>query len=714
MSLVSDLAYATWRPLGPAPVSAPPDVSHGRVCGRMVCLAMHPTDMNIAYAASDSGGIWRTTSWLEAAPDWSPLTDEQATLNMGASSNAYHALLLHPMNPSFVFAGCGRGLLKSVNGGGNWDLLGAGVLDQGAGVGSVAVDPTDETLQTVYVSVWPQSGQEDGRCGIFKSSNGGSTWSKLQPPGAETCGATDVVVARYDSSVLFAGFVGSADSNQAASGVYWSKNGGSTWAPLSNGIDAGNAIGGPHAGIILDTSTVAGHAYVAYLKQTSSNPQQAVVYRAATIDGGNSWQKLPPTITSPQVGTPEWRSWHLLLAVDPDNPLIVVVNDSYLLWGAINYAEVAPGDAAAWARIDIPGPGGGGDDYVSGSFSPENDLRMMFTSDQGVYDAGILAGQWQNKSGNLQVTQFYNVTPDPADTDVIYGIAQDHRWALRFEYNPDNVWTYLPSGSEYGTVLADPLHSNVLFVADTKAGVLNRSTDGGNSFSPIFQFSSAIQNVPAIQSVVMDPSNSSRIIVGVQTPWETTNADATDPTFRPLKAALPEVPGSAIFSITSMAIAPSRPAVLYVSTAVTMQPGGNPSTGRIYVTESSGESWSESDSGLPYGTDDGYMTSLVVDPEDWTIAYGVGWFGIWKLFGGTWTAVPGPSNQNVWTVYVDWNSGAIFAGTDIGVYRSENAGQSWSRAGNGLPNVWVKDLKPIGDAGLCAATWGRGLWATRL
>jgi hypothetical protein len=124
------LSRLNWTLLGPQPVTNGTE----RSTGRITALAADPTNTNLLYVATAGGGVWKTTG---SGSHWAPLTDNQATLYMGA-------IALAPSDPNIVYAGtgeanygpskialrrenifAGRGILKSTDGGATWSLLGS-------------------------------------------------------------------------------------------------------------------------------------------------------------------------------------------------------------------------------------------------------------------------------------------------------------------------------------------------------------------------------------------------------------------------------------------------------------------------------------------------------------------------------------------------------------------------------------------------------------
>ncbi len=145
------IAVGNWVEKGPIRITGGQVPGRGYVSGRVAALAADPVNANIFYAAAAYGGLWKTT---DAGQSWTPLTDQQATLSMGA-------VAVSRSNPSIIYAGTGestnsgssfygRGILKSTNGGTSWALLGSAEFDRTT-ISEIAIHPTDPN--TVYVAV---------------------------------------------------------------------------------------------------------------------------------------------------------------------------------------------------------------------------------------------------------------------------------------------------------------------------------------------------------------------------------------------------------------------------------------------------------------------------------------------------------------------------------------------------------------------------------
>lgn len=167
-----------FRSIGPAVTS-----------GRVVGFAVHPTDPNHYFVAVASGGVWKTTN---AGTTWKPVFDGEGSYSIGC-------VVMDPKNPDVVWVGTGEnnsqrsvgygdGVYRSDDGGTTWKNVG---LPQSEHIGKILLDPRDSN--TVYVAAQGPLWGPGGDRGLYKSTDGGQTWSKVLAI-SENTGVTDVVL----------------------------------------------------------------------------------------------------------------------------------------------------------------------------------------------------------------------------------------------------------------------------------------------------------------------------------------------------------------------------------------------------------------------------------------------------------------------------------------------------------------------------------------
>ena len=362
--------------------------------------------------------------------------------------------------------------------------------------------------------------------------------------------------------------------------------------------------------------------------------------------------------------------------------------------------------------------GGGkaiGDDWVNIAFQPKG--NVVVTADRDVYRYDPKEKIWKSKEGNLQVTLFYDVTPDPKNVDVAYGVAQDHPRAMKFTGSIE--WAYMPAGGETGKVLVDPGNTSILYVSNPldPANFVARSTDAGVTWKVIFVASDFVANDYSLaysvqRSFAMDPKNSARLLIGTTKVWETKNATAASPTWSAVSGILGG-PNVAQQYITALAIAPSAPQTVYAAT----------SDGHVWATTNGGSNWAARDTGL-FGMGAGKVVDIRIDPKnpDHAFAVGAGAGSVWHLTKSgsslQWKNVSGnlPSYLRFATIFVDWSiaTPALYVGTTRGVYQSVNLGVGWSVFGLDMPHTVVSGLESVTQNVLVASTIGRGAWAILL
>lgn len=224
-----------WRAVGP--------VVQG---GRIVDIESVPGEPYSFYVAYASGGVWKTTN---NGVTFEPLSDDQPTMIVGD-------IAVDPQNPKTIWVGTGEnnssrssygglGIYRTDDGGETWAFKG---LEDADRVGRLLVDPRDS--KRVYVAVLGKLYTAGGQRGVYRTTDGGDTWSQvLAPEGGEMTGFIDLVQDPKNPDVLYAAawersrrpwdFV----EGGAGSGIYKTTDGGDTWKRLEGGLPQGEHVG---------------------------------------------------------------------------------------------------------------------------------------------------------------------------------------------------------------------------------------------------------------------------------------------------------------------------------------------------------------------------------------------------------------------------------------------------------------------------------------
>jgi hypothetical protein len=686
-----NLNTTQWMPIGPSPVDTP-GVSLGSSAGRIDAAAPDPSNVDTMYVGASGGGVWKTGVWTNPTPVWLPVSDDQPSTNFGG----YHPLVVHPAHTETVFglvSGPGAGVLKSTDHGLGWQLLGNNLFE-GASLTSIAVHPTD--VKTFYVCVW--NGGFFCTSGVYKTTDGGMNFTNLTSFHAGS--VSDVIIAKWDPKTLFAGMIPSGSAGVSTAGVYKTTDEGAHWTLNSgNGLPINLFVGGA---IRLESATEKGRVYVTVFNNDIIKGG-VTVNRYRTTDNAQSWQPLAGT-----PGTPETRSWHVLLGVDPKDGKHIFANDAYSLFESKDSGQ-------SWTRADVSDKQNIGDDWVNIAFDAKD--NAVVTADRGVYHYAPATKKWEQHCGNLQVTQLYDVTLTPQNADRGYGIAQDH--TASFKFTGSILWNKMPGGSgETGKVLVDPANDQRLYASNPlapKTALVVTSTDAGHNWKVIHtdnNWDNSDYNLAySVQkSFAMDPSNAKRLLLGTNKVFECKDATVANPVWKAISGVLS--PGSGVGSqyITALAVATSAAQFLYAATA----------DGHVWTTSNDGANWNQNDTGL-LGSGVGKVVDIRIDPANAKRAFGVtnGAAGqnIWfhDPADGTWKNISGdmPWNLAVSSIAVDWRftPNVIYVGSQRGVYRSVDLGVHWKRFGKDMPNTNVSDLQTLPTHSMiAAATSGRGVF----
>jgi photosystem II stability/assembly factor-like uncharacterized protein len=226
------LSAFRWRNIGPANMG-----------GRIVDIEAVERDFTVVFLASASGGVWKS---VNAGTTWQPIFDDYGSASIGDVG------LFQP-NPDFVWVGTGEannrnsvawgdGIYKSVDGGETFEHKGLAETHQIARVVPHLSDP-DVVYACAIGHLWGYSGDR----GLFKTSDGGDTWTKLAAglPDDGKTGCIDLVMHPTNPAILYAAFYHrlrqpwTFHSGGLNGGIFKSTDGGATWSKLTNGLPAG-------------------------------------------------------------------------------------------------------------------------------------------------------------------------------------------------------------------------------------------------------------------------------------------------------------------------------------------------------------------------------------------------------------------------------------------------------------------------------------------
>jgi hypothetical protein len=534
-----------WMFLGPAPIFD----SSTRFSGRIDVAVPDPLNPNVMYVGGSGGGgttgggIWKTSNWLSDTPTWKPLIDHLPSLSIFAKSLA----LFPGPHGGIVYAaaqGPNGGILRSRDGGAHWRYLAQNLFGS-ALFGAIAVSPANSNR--VYAAVGGNVVH-----GLYQSINGGATWTNITNNSIGLGAASDVVIDPANPSILYTGILNGSAPGATHGGVYQSSDGGQSWTamnlPLPDKFKIGNFIALRMAPS--NPNYVYGTVFGA--NNSESNPE---LQRFRTIDAGASWQllTLPHAVvpknmchtTDPANTLQDFRFWHVVLGVDPSNPDVVYANACEPTF------VVSQTGGMSWTQMPTV------DDVVNAFFDDAGDLALV--GDRGIHLSSNPLSKsptFASKQGNLGNFLIHTLELDPLNPAIIYAVSQDQLSGI--QYTGNTTWSYLPAGSEVGRFRVNPTNDDLVYTWGFQDSIFfKRSENGGQTWAPQMQgldasdFEAEDQQSP-FNAFVLDPGDSSRLVLGGQHVWEAIDEGPSQPLTWSMLATAPS-PGD---QITALAVMP--------------------------------------------------------------------------------------------------------------------------------------------------------------
>jgi uncharacterized repeat protein (TIGR01451 family) len=731
-----------WSQIGPAPIGeiTRSSLSLVPMNGRIGALAIRPSNGQLILGGAQ-GGIW---TFDDATGTWSPRTNDKETQAIGA-------LAIAPSDDAIIYAGTGEGalsgdsyfgsgILRSTNGGQTWTKV-SGDYFEGVSTSRLVVDPRNP--QHLYAAILRGRGGSrrvtvtpHSRFGIWESVDGAQTWRQLRDV-PEPNGATDIELDPQNPNTLYASFW--------SDGIYKSVNGGATWTKINNfGLTSPDfsdtnvrfsiTISHPQPG-------GDGVLYAGFPWKDASGEHPSRVWKST--NGGASWTLLPAGDDGPQGEDDsvedycaEQCSYDNVIEADPTNPNVVFAagvygydlspptggvfrsDDGGQTWKNLGWDQHPDYHALAW---DAANPGG-----------------VAIGSDGGVWYSPDLGGRpnrtdpledadWIDlNSGGLAITQFTSIATNPSFPNQarFWGGTQDNG-TLR-KSAADNTWFDMTSG-DGGQVLVDPTNFN--FVYGTFFGISPfRITDGGSVFFSRQNITHGINLGDRSEFYVpyaLNKENVNQLFLGTYRMYRSDNAKAPsagDVTWKPISGDLstgcegPAPNGGRGCFISAIGVGGGH--AVYAGTE----------EGLIHVSTdaqvSDSPTWKRVDSKgkvLPNRP----VATFAVDRSNYRIAY-AGYNGfdqatpktpghVFKTTDGGdhWTNITSNlPDTPVNSLILDPSfPNTLYAGTDVGPFVTYDGGAHWGPLGSGFPviSIWQMDLDPAHRL-LAAGTHGRGAY----
>jgi len=680
--------------------------------GRSVAVAGHPNQPDTYFTGFTGGGVYKTT---DGGNTWLNVSDGYF------KTGSVGALAVAPSDANVVYAGMGEtcirgnmsagdGVYKSINGGDTWKHIGLGDTHF---IGEMVVHPKNPDV--VWVAALGHAFGSDGnkRRGVFKTTDGGQTWSKVLYKGPKA-GAVDIEIDPTNPRVLYASLWEAYRtpwkmvSGGPGSGLYKSTDGGETWTNISTRPGMPKGVLGK---IGVAVSPVNPDRVWAMVENENGG-----VFRSD--DKGQTWTR---TNKERNLRQRAWYYTHIVAGTE-DEDAVYVLN--------VNFHKSTDG-GQSFKSIGTPHG-----DHHDLWIDPTNAKRMVVADDGGgqvTYNGGR---DWSSYY-KYATAQFYHVILDNSFPYWIYGAQQDNSTvAIKSRtagYGIGEDDWHAVAGGESGYIAPDPDDPDVTY-GGSYGGYLNKfnyetkQSDridvwpdnpmgaGAAGLKYRFQWTFPIYISPHNSDALYATSQYVHRSSNEGMSWERISPDLT----RNDKSKQQESGGPITKDDTSIeyyntvfsfAESPVEQGVLWAGA----------DDGLVHISRDNGESWDEV---TPAGMPEALVSIIDPSPHEGGTAYmaatryKLGDFApmLYKTdnYGRSWTRINDgiPAGDFTRVIREDPNrKGLLYAGTETGVYVSFNDGGQWQPLQLNLPAVPITDLRVHKrEKDLVVATQGRSFW----
>jgi len=678
--------------------------------GRVTTVTGVASEPRTFYMGVASGGLWKTT---DAGATWIPISDGKIPVGSMGSVDVSES------NPNVVYVGTGsddirsnvstgRGVYKSTDAGATWSF--AGLRDAGQ-IGAVRIDPSNPDI--AYVAALGNAFTTNAERGVFRTRDGGRTWSKVLFI-SDSTGAADIELQPGNSRVIYAGMwhgvrkPWSIISGGHESGLFKSTDGGDHWTRMTNGLP----------------SALIGKSNIAV---TAANPNRVYALVEAnpggglyrSDDAGEHWSLVS---SNPQLITRPF--YYVTLAADPTNADVVY-------GGAEGFFKSVDG-GKTFRSIRVP-HGDNHDMWIS-----PKDGNVMIQANDGGANVSLDGGRTWSTQYNQPTAEIYSVAIDNQFPYRLYGAQQDNTTlivpSLPLNTGANEEWRTGP-GCETGPIMPHITNPDTVY-ASCKGQFSRMSLRTGQEKQYWVGAQSLYGSVPGdliyrfqrVSPLELSPHDSHVIYYGSQyvhrsrdegVTWERISPDLTahDPRYLNVVSGGPitrDVTGEEVY------------ATLYAIRESPLQKGliwTGSNDGPVYVTRDAGKTWTNvTPRDLPPG---GRVQTIEPSPHRAGSAY----IAVYRYllgdfqpyiyrtddYGRSWTRLTDGKNgiaidEPTRVVREDpTRAGLLYAGTEFGMYVSPDNGAHWLPFQFNLPATPITDIN-VHRNDLVISTQGRSFW----
>ncbi len=657
----------------------------GNIGGRVNCIAVHPKNNQVVYLGYSAGGIFKT---IDGGKNWKPIFDEFAFLSIGD-------IKIDPTNPDVVYAGTGdpnissnpfigNGLYKSTDGGVTWKSV--GLINVGI-VSKIEINPLNSKI--IYVGTMGSPFVRDNNRGLYKSVDGGLTWTKVLFLSTQA-GIIDLVLNPLNPNIIYAAGWDRIRTNfeSTTSGpnsrLYKSIDAGATWTTVAGGFPS---TGICRIGLTMDPK----RPEKIYAVVINTNFDLGGIYK--TVDNGNSWTPIPTgeanSLPGDLMGSPGFGWYFGKIALNPNN-----TNELYVLGvetyktndDGSNWTNAAPNSLEVSIHVD------------NHALEFDASGNSYLGTDGGAYIFRNGELFWEDFENN-PTTQFYKTAYNPHRPTQYYGGAQDNG-TVTGNRATANSWERLFDGDGFHTEF-HPTDPNRFYVEIQNGGIFTtfNGTDPNRVFSQ--KLTSGLDTSKKrnwSMPYILSHHNYERLYCGTSRLLKLDYVKNSNPFFQlnAWVALSPDLTDAKVINearfhnITTIDESSLDSNLILVGT----------SDANLWRTKNGGKNWTKL-SGIP----ERYITSVKISDANSNNMFVTlsGYKDNSTLphilrssnGGDNWVNIAGNlPNLAINDIEVIPNRGdsTLFVATDGGVYLTLNQGGSWQRVGSNMPFIPVFDL----------------------
>jgi photosystem II stability/assembly factor-like uncharacterized protein len=647
--------------------------------GRCTALAVHPTNPDIVYAGSAGGGVWRSD---DAGQTWTSQWHDQPVLNIGS-------LAIDPKAPNILYCGTGEangssdsypgvGIFRTQDGGQTWSLLASSsVSGIPRRIGAIAIDPFDSQ----HLIIGGVTHDPNDASALFSSTDGGVNWVRQGFISPNNYWCHSVVFHPTTQGVIFA----TIDENGTKNGIWRSQDGGKNWQHLTKGL--------PDTSLFARTSLALAPSRPDTMYAIASNSTDGMLGVFRSTNRGSTWT----AVGGKHFADEGQMTYGNCVVVHPTNP-------NRVLCGGVDLHLTTNG-GKTWTRATQWDADRGTPQYAHADHHalvmPSSKPGRVYDANDGGMDMSEDGGDnWTNRSNGLAATMFYDIDVAQSDGRQYGGGAQDNGTITTTDGKADNFGEVL--GGDGGWIVFDPKDVAHFYASYYNFHIFRWKAGKSKRVTPKGMTSHEHQQVWMVY-ILMDPNDASTIYTASSRVWKTTD-DGDN--WAPVSAVL----DGAVVSAIEVALANSN--YVYVGT----EKGG------FFRSTDGGATWSGnlSSSVLPGMI----ITRIETHPRNaktvWVTVGGTGFRHVFRSDNGgtTWRDTDGgqlPDSPHHAIICRPDRPNTLFVASDAAVFQSDDSGGTWSNISGNLPHTMFVDLVyQQKDRTLTVATYGRSMYRLSL